>query len=340
MINVLKIQSEIMQHPEHIAQILEALEFTDIKDHGNYISFPNKTGDNASACTLYKDTLKYINWTRSNQNGNLLTLIMYERKCNFISAIKWTLRTIGLKAETIQEIEYPFHGFYRKYLRGSKEQDDDEYIYPDAALPPKGGLSKKFLNDGIPLITQEKWGVRFDHEDNAILIPVRNYVGELVGCKARNNDPKCRMEDRWWAYLKYPKSRYIYGWYENYDAIQKKNTVIVVEAEKSVMVLDGWGCQLGLAIGGHSFSKTQTRYIKSLMPEKIIVAFDQGLNEEEVIYETKKLIPRHNFANTKVGYIYDRNGDILDKNRKDAPVDLGKDAFVELMKNYVEWIEQ
>ena len=75
------------------------------------------------------------------------------------------------------------------------------------------------------------------------------------------------------------------------------------------------------------------------MPKRIIVAFDQGLPEEEVIYETRKLLYKNRLIGTKVGYIFDEKGVILDKNKKDAPVDLGKQQFVELMKGYIKWVK-
>lgn len=334
MINVLGIQNKIMQHPEYIIEILEALEVPNIKEHDKYISFQNDDGNNTTARVIYKNTLKYINWTRGN-NGNIFTLVMQEKKCNFGKALKFVSKTLGIKVE---KITLPFNGFYKKLLFDADFEDTEAYIYKESDLPPENSLSKKFLKDGIPLLTQEKWHVRYSHEDDAILIPIKDYVGNLVGCKARNNDPNCDMEHRWWAYLPYRKTQYIFGWYENYRYIQQKNKAIIVESEKSVMILDGWNCHLGLAIGGHTFSKQQIRYIKSLMLDEIIIAFDQGLSEDEVKRECEKLIPRHKMTKTKIGYIYDRKGVILDKERKDAPVDLGKQNFVILRNKYVYWV--
>lgn len=339
MVNILRLQQEIMREDGHIIEILEALNLEGIKEHDKYITFKNYRGDNASARVVYKDTLKYINWTRGD-NGNIFTLVMQERKCGFGEALRWICGVTGIRPEKKNNVRYPFGGFYRKLLKDNDlDEDEDPYVYKESDLPPVGSLSKKFLDDGIPLITQEKWGVRYSHEDDAILIPIWGYMGELVGCKARSNSPHCPFDRRWWTYLSYRKSQYVYGWFENYRAIQKKETVIVVEAEKSVMVLDGWGCRLGLAIGGHGISKTQARYIKSLMPKKIVVAFDQGLDEEEVRAEAGKLAPRHRFMKTEVGYIFDKSGDVLRLDGKDAPVDLGIDKFKILMKEYVKWMD-
>ena len=336
-VNALSLQNKLMSNPEYIGQILEALHFDNIKERDKYYQFPRRGGDNLSGCALYKDTLRYMNFTRGH-NGNIFTLVMDEKGFSFPQAVQWIAKITGIKGVDLPEIKLPFGGFYKKLYRHNEDFSIDARQYDEDVLPPPTSLSKRFVDDGIPLITQEKWGVRYSHEDDAVLIPIYGYDGSLVGCKARNNDPNCPMDKRWWAYLSYSKTQFLYGWCENYRYIQQKQTVILVEAEKSVMVLDGWDCRLGLAIGGHSFSRTQVRYIKSLMPKRIIIAFDQGLPEEEVIYETKKLMYKNSLIDCKVGYIFDEKGDVLSSNRKDAPVDLGKQQFMKLMKGYVRWL--
>ena len=338
MIDLLRLQNQLMQSEEYIEDILQALGFENVRKCNKYYAFANKDGDNQSANTLYLDTLKYFNWTRG-YNGNIFTLVMHERGCTLGQAARWISKQTGIEIHKILNVRLPFGGFYKKLLNDVDYEDNEEYIYKETDLPPADALSRKFLNDGIPLITQEQWGVRYSHEDDAVLIPIHNYTGELVGCKARSNDAKCTIDRRWWAYFPYKKSQYLYGWYKNYQKIQEKETVIIVEAEKSVMVLDGWGCKLGLGIGGHSISRIQVRYIKSLMAKTVIVAFDQGLREDEIRLETEKLMPRHHFFNTKIGYIFDEKEEILNKDSKDAPVDLGISSFKKLMKRYVRWIE-
>ena len=337
-VNALSLQNKLMSNPEYIWQILEALHFENLKDCGKYIKFPHRDGDNAGANVIYYDTLRYIDFTRG-KSGNIITLVMDDKKLRFPQAIQWIAKTTGIKGIDLPQIKLPFGGFYKRLYRRNEDLNVEARTYSEASLPPPNALSKRFVNDGIPLLTQEKWGVRYSHDDDAVLIPIYGYDGSLVGCKARSNNPNCPMDKRWWAYLSYSKTQFLYGWYENYRHIQQKQTVIIFEAEKSVMILDGWNCHLGLAIGGHNFSKTQVRYIKSLMPKQIIAAFDQGLNEEEVAYETKKLKYKNSLIDCKVGYIFDKDGTILKSDSKDAPVDLGKKEFMRLMKGYIKWLE-
>ena len=75
------------------------------------------------------------------------------------------------------------------------------------------------------------------------------------------------------------------------------------------------------------------------MTKQIVLALDEGLEEEQVREEAKKLKSCNKMINTKVGYIYDRTNDVLSKGAKQSPSDLGKEAFEELYKNHIVWID-
>ena len=51
-----------------------------------------------------------------------------------------------------------------------------------------------------------------------------------------------------------------------------------------------FGCNCVLGASGCHISQTQAKYIKSLMTDRIIVAFDEGLDEEFVRNEAQKLV--------------------------------------------------
>lgn len=336
MINYLEIQDYLIQNSEKIVKILETLGFSHIVDRGSYIQFPNKDGDNNTACSILKATLQYNNYTRG-KTGNLFTLVQDEKCIGFKESLEFISKIIGYKGAKLNPIKYPFHHFYKDIIH----QNDSELslnIYPFSSLPPPNNLSKKWFDDGVALTIQEKFGIRYDHDSDRIIIPELNYMGELVGAKARSNNPNCKMSERWSMYIPWSKSQTIYGWYENYQNIQKKKTCFIFESEKAVLQAASFNLNLGLAIGGHNISKTQEKYIKSLMCDKIIVCFDEGIEEEEIIYESKKLISNNRLVKNKVGYIYDKDGDILKRDSKDSPADVGKDNFYNLIKNNVKYI--
>lgn len=333
--DVVALQNFIIAKPERIEIVLEKLGFTNIRDRGRYYQFPNKQGDNMSACSILKETLHYENYSHG-QRGNIFTLVMDDKHCDFYMALCTVANYVGFKNTQSLKVTLPFGGFY-KFLDRSADDLYDLSEYSTELLPEKDSLSEKFLRDNIPLIVQERWGVRYSHQDDAILIPIYQH-SKLVGCKARSNDPYCPKENRWWAYLPYAKTQVVYGLEENYKAIQKINKLVVFESEKSVMQADGYGLKCTTAIGGHSISPAQAKQLKATLVDEIIVAFDEGISEEETRYEAQKLCADNMLLSTKVGYIYDAENDVLRKGYKDSPSDLGREQLQTLLKRKVRWL--
>lgn len=328
---VLELQNKIIAHPEYIEELFEATGFENIRDRGEYYSMQNIGGDNPSAIAIYKDNLHYENFSHGSR-GDIFTLIMETKGCSFPDSIEYVQRTLGIKEERIK-IVLPFQGFYKNVLKNTSDNVEDMPHFSESNLPPPDSLSQKFLQDGISLQVQSQLGVRYSHEDDAILIPIYDISHNLVGCKGRNNDPNADPSKRWFMYIPYKKSNIVYGLDINYSNIIDHSVAVIFEAEKSVMQCLSFDCRLGLGIGGHSFSKTQINYIKMLNADKIIVAFDEGLAEGEIAYEAKKLLVQTERFTNKVYYIYDREHKYLPKGSKMSPSDQGKDIFLKLLKH-------
>ena len=331
--DAISLQDKIIGDKDSIRQIIESLGFVNIKERGNYFTFPRIDGDNQSANVLYTDTLKWNCYTRS-ESGNLFSLVMGVKGYNFPNALKYCAKVLNIKETDITKTKYPFSGFYK-----GLDKDNDGYIstevYPEDILKQYKGLSQKFFLDGVAFTIQEEYGIGFSHEDNAIAIPIRDIIGNLIGVKMRNNDPNCPHEKRFWSAYSYPKTKVTYGLYNNYSNIVKKNTLIIFESEKAVMQAASCGCNLAIGLGGHDISKVQGRIIKSLMVDKIIIAFDEGLDEYEITDQCKKLQVNTSFYKPKIYYIYDKNNDVLRVNSKDSPIDHGKSPFQELLRKHL-----
>ena len=54
--------------------------------------------------------------------------------------------------------------------------------------------------------------------------------------------------------------------------------------------------------------------------------------------QAEKLIVNNAMFQNKVGYIYDKENVIIPKGSKGSPSDYGKEAFLELCKSHVVWI--
>lgn len=339
MYDVLEIQNTLIEESDLIPTILVELDYDNIRDRGKYFQFPNHGGDNMAACSILKSTLQYQNFSHGG-SGNIFTLVMDEMNCNFPKALElisqWTGIEISDKKQKIKRL--PFGGFYKDVYKNKESPLKQTKIYNENELPPPDSISYVWAKDGASLISQEKFGIRYSHEDNAVLIPIYNLTNQLIGCKSRSMEKDIDQSKRFYAYLPYSKSSVLYGLNVNYKSIIDKKTLVIFESEKSVLQCDSFGFNYAVGIAGHDISKTQEKLIKSLMLDKIIVAFDEGICEEEIIFNCEKLKSDNKILKSKIGYIYDRENKYLKKGSKNSPSDLGYKKFKEVMCKCVTWL--
>ena len=329
-INFVELQDKIKSQPELIETILEKLNYIKIHDKGSYYSAGNNDGDNPNALCIYKDTLKYTNYTRGH-SGNIISLVMNTCNCEFYEAINLIAKWIGFQGSDYQ-IKYPFHSFYKQIIADQYGTVPTLEPYPEDLLPPPNNYSLKWIKEGVDLTTQRQFGIRYDLETNGIIIPEFSIDNVLIGAKWRNADPNCEMNERWNMYLKFNQSYNLYGFNINYPTIINKGKVIILEAEKSCCHLYSWGCGLGVSINGHHISKTQQTLLKSLMCDEIIIGFDKDVKEEEVRYNAEQLKINNMLYKNKISYIYDNDGLL---GEKDSPTDKGSEVFKELFKRRI-----
>lgn len=321
--------SEQLRHDPHlIIKVLIKLGFPEdkIKYHAsnNMITSPRPElgADNMQGCILYCQSLFYMYTTRSGR-GNIYTLVMDIKRVSFPQAVKLVAQWIGCEIEDVK-VTLPFGGFYKSFIKRAEEQLDTELkVYDPNILPPQA-CNLRFKRDGISYETQQKFDLRFDLDNNSILIPIYNTNGELVGCKARKNEDV--VTNKYWAELPFSKTSVVYGLSQNYRSIVSKRKIIIFEAEKSVMQCCDFGCHIAVAVMGHDISKAQARIIKSLMCDEIIIAFDEGVSEYE-IKQAASMVYMKNM--NKVSYLYGG----LPKGSKKSPSDLGRGQFEKLYKS-------
>lgn len=283
--------------------------------------------------------LKYYSFS-SNNKGNIYSLVMYWKNLQFPEALKYVSKIIGMNDEDLnREIVLPFGGFYKKI---SRQQKEPELSVPTFGLNTldayKDKYNMQFLHSGISFETQEKYHIGIDFRSMRITVPEWTINGELCGIMGRALDKDCPHNERWFPIIPCQRSFTLFGYHQNYAKIQEKDQCVIFESEKAVMQLDSFGCYIGLATCGCHISPTQSKYIKSLQTKKIILAYDEGLNEKDVINEALKLKIDNPLLTNKVGYIWDEEGDIIPKGSKMNAADLGKEKFKQLLKEKVRWL--
>lgn len=287
---------------------------------------PDPSADNLFGYIIYTKSLNYICTTRSSR-GNIYSLVMDMKKVSFPKALKIIAGWIDYKFND-EQITRPFGGFYKELNTTKKIMDTELKKYDRSILPPKA-CNLRFYKDGISYLTQEKFDLRFDLENNAILIPITNIQDELIGCKARKNEDI--VVNKYWAEIPFQKSSVVYGLSQNYKSIVKKSKIIILEAEKSVMQCSDFGCNIASAIMGHDISVSQASIIKSLMCDEIIIAFDEGVSLQEIKKACAQVYVNNSVYHNKVFYIYGG----LPKNSKASPSDFGIDTFKKLFKENI-----
>lgn len=321
--------------------ILEDLGYTNISQSSlkNELRFSREVGRNPSAMRLKIDTLKFVCFS-TNEYGNLYTLIMKNKGLDFPGSLHYAAKHLGLSSEAFSaRTKYPFHGFYKGIM---KELSEPEFSMPtydnETLLPYSKKFNLLFLQDGISFSTQEKFHVGFDLETCRITVPEYTLDGQLCGVMGRLNDKNCEKQERWIPLIPCSRSLTLYGYHQNYSKIQEKNLVVIGESEKFVQQLDSMGCHVGLALCGNNVSSTQAKYIKGLWTNRIVLALDEGLPEEYVRSQAEKLVAENAMLKNQVGYIWDKDNEVLSKDSKASPADLGKVAFTHLMKKHIIWL--
>lgn len=340
--NAVRLSEHLTNNKDGVLTILESLGFTDIQYNSskNEFRFAREEGRNPSSVKLSLDTLLFACFS-TNEKGNIYTLVMIKTGDNYFpNALRYIANLLGLnKEEFNQKIELPFGGFYKELMREIKEPELVMKTYSESMLEPYlHKYNTMFLNDGINYQTQEKFKIGYDLESNRITIPEYTLDGNLCGVIGRLNNVNAESHERWLPIIPCSRSLTLYGYHQNYQKIQEKGIVIVGESNKFPLQLDSFNCHIGLATCGCNISPTQAKYIKGLLVSRIILAYDEGLNEEQIRYEAGKLKVDTPIYKSNVGYIYDYNNKYLPKDSKASPSDFGKEVFHKLIKERVVWL--
>lgn len=341
-INSLSLTNYLTNNVDACIALLESMGYTQItyRQHKNELRFSREDGHNPTAMQLKLDTLKF-NGFSINLHGNLYTLVMETQKLSFPKALRYIAEELGLeKSQYSQKIRYPFSGFYRGLMKEIQEPENSMQTYDESILDEYlGKYNLMFFKDGIDFQTQEYFKVGFDLESLRITVPEYTLDGKLCGIMGRLNDSKCAKDERWLPLIPCSRSLTLYGYHSNYDLIQQKNIVVVGESEKFVQQLHSMGSHVGLATCGCDVSDTQAKYLKALMTSKIVLAYDEGLEEDQIRFQAEKLVLNNAVFKNRVGYIFDREHAVLPEGSKASPSDYGKAAFSELMKNHITWLD-
>ena len=205
-----------------------------------------------------------------------------------------------------------------------------------------------WLRDGITKESMDKFQIKFSIGQNKIIIPHFDINGRLIGIRGRALEQKeidtcgkyrpIQIGKKLYAH---PLQFNLYGLYEHQQGITKRKTAIIAEAEKSVLLDDGYYGNLSncVACCGSTFNKYHVSLLTNVLhAQEIVIALDKEYvdwrDDKAKKYKAKIEKMCKKYSNqASFSYIWDYDNLL---NEKDSPFDKGKDIFDYLYKNRIK----
>ena len=324
-----KIKEQLLNNPDKLITLLDEYEFEHINHRNSEIRFARDFdgGSNISIRLKNNPFCCVSDWSRG-VSTDIISYIIREKNVDFKDVLQSTKRILGLSNDwRPRQKRSLFGGVFDNIAKPNQEirlKTYDESVLDE--YEKIGNL--RFLRDGISLEAQKFWDIRFSTEDNAIIIPLHDEFGDLVGAKSRVNYEPQNGESKYWYAIPTQVSKTLYGYAANYQYLYG-NDVIVVESEKSVCQGYTFGVRNIVAIGSSSVSEKQSMMMLQLQPKRVILAFDEGLPFEQIKRNADVIKSRCSMFEVEIWY-WDASQN-LDIGNKDSITDNGKEMFERIM---------
>lgn len=339
--DIQKVKENLRENPEKIEEYLQKFGFDHIKVHDKYITYARDHDSSPKGIVTYlEDNLPTLDYSR-NISSDIFGYVMKIRGLSFkdvLCPLKSLLDKDVISDSPRKTKKKTAFGGYLDRCRELRRSENRENVALDDSvlLDFDPACNERFLKDGISLSTQIAFKLGYDWENQGITIPLYSDEGELIGVKERLNEDY--VESGMKYFYKYPckASQTLYGYAKNYAEIVSGKTVMIFEAEKSVMQAYTMGYNTALAIGSATLSKKQCQMIAALCPERIYLMHDKGLPEEAVMLNVEKL---YKYIRMKDFSVYVWRPDESDPD-KVSPTDLGRARFKHILGHELERIER
>lgn len=340
---------------ELIKNILSQFNVEPVTEDENSITFPtccHNLEGGSPKLIYYKNTKLFHCYTECASSFDIFTLLqkMYKLRGQDIT-LKQAIEICDLDSNNLTEEQYDLSVNEEiKYM-----QEINNIYIPDVNQSLKTydkkvlkqfsfnyiGLSP-WLEEGIGIETLQKFNIKYDEKNQAIIIPNFDYDGNLIGIRARYFKPEDVIKGKYRPVYKnnivysHPTGRTFYGICENHRNIERKKTAVIFEGEKSVLLygtIYGNDNNIAVATLGQNITKDHIQYLMKMKVRNVILAYDTDyedydqLREVEEKYKLKAKILEPYF---NVSYLIDYDFDLP---YKSSPIDGGKETFEKLLKN-------
>ena len=297
-----QLKEYIIQNEDCIITILEDLGFHKVVDRGEYVTCALPEHNNPSGFSVLKENL-YCNSfsTHLEFKGNIFELVQQMKGKTFGQSIYYIHKILGLKYEYNGKKEEPKEDsildFFKKYntkpnKRSTKEKELKFYTDEEIFDMYVRCSYANWIKEGIISKIQEEFCIGYHFDSNRVVIPHRHWkTGEIIGLIGRSiqSAEVCDMFGipKYFPLIPYPKSKNLYGLWENRQHIEEAKEIIVFEAEKSVLKMASKGYRNCVSVGSHDLSDEQVKILIGLNVN-IVLAYDSDIPLEFMESECKK----------------------------------------------------
>lgn len=328
------IKEKLITNTDALIELLEDFGFEKITARVSEIRCARDAdgGGNNIQIRLNNNDGVYVTDYARGTREDIIAYLMKEKGVDFRTVVQSMKKILNLSDDWASQKKVSlFGGWYDSV--GRKVTEVPVKTYPETILEQYDMCpNERWIKDGITIEAQRFYQVGYDTESQRIIFPIRSAeTGEIVMIKGRRNYSTEDESDPKYIYLvPGPMSQTLYNYAESYGELYN-NEVWVVESEKSVMLMYGFGYRNVVALGSHSLSEKQAQLLLQLNPKRIIMALDEGLPFEETERNLKLLQTFTALRDLEFWY-WDSTIDQSIKNTKVSPCDLGQEYF-EKVKN-------
>lgn len=326
-------------------ELTELIQSIDIVDYiAQFIDLEEKGGEfwglscfqdeNTPSFSVRRDPPLFYDYS-SGIGGNLYTFVKRYNRCSNREAVEIIKRYAGYDGEVpVRQEKLAATLDCKRYMHQKAEAKlQNKTILPDDYMERYEKRVDKLSvweQEGISREALERFQVRYDGFSDRLVYPIRNLEGGIVNIGGRALDPQWKekgMRKYTYFFSWNGGMSIIYGLFENMESILQKKEVILFEGCKSVLLANTWGITNTAAILTSHVNPQQMKILAKLGC-RVVFALDKEVN----VREDRNVNVLKNYVNCE--YLWDR-GDLL--SAKDAPVDKGKEVFLELYKQRLKF---
>lgn len=314
----------------------------------------------------FRDTKTFYCYTNCGFM-NIFSFIMKLAEGSYVDAIELVAKELGVsnrqgfnKRSYNRDITQEFNTI-NKYLSIRRKKHKELSHLPQITNPcimnyfENNVFFQGWIDEGISIPTMQKFGISWYESQKSIIIPHKNINGEIVGIRKRSLQEKDK-ENKYMPLIlegeiySHSLNMNFYGLWKHLKGIKKFKKVLIVESEKSAMLGQEYYGDNAFVIAtcGFNISNWHRNVLLELGIREVILGFDKDFellnfedyDEDDPEYlKFQRYVKRINSLACKLSpffttyVLWDTYGKL---NKKDSPLDKGKEVLEHLMKTKVE----